>query len=113
MNLKDILESKEINEKRLREKAPDLYNGFMDMANLYYKGGALSIKYKRLMGVKGGIAANCKSCMIISANKAISAGATKEEIIGAAAIGVEFGGASAYTMVRNHLLNFLDEMEEE
>ncbi|MEL7670844.1 hypothetical protein [Methanobacterium sp.] len=50
--------------------------------------------------------------MIISVNNAISAGATREEVIEAAAIGVKFGGASAYTIVRNNLLNCLDEIEK-
>lgn len=112
-SLKDMIESREINEKRLSKEASDLHNGFRDMLKHYYKDGALSIKHKRLMGVTAGIATKCKSCMILDANRAISAGATKEEIIEAAAIGIEFGGASAYVLVRNNLLKYLDEMEED
>lgn len=111
-SLKDILETKEINEKRLEKEAPDLYNGFRDMANHYYKEGALSIKYKQLMSVTAAVATKCVPCMVISANNAISAGATREEVIESAAIGIKFGGASAYTIVRNNLLNCLDEIEE-
>ncbi len=110
--LKEILESKKINEKRLEKEAPDLYNGFMDMASHYYKEGALNIKYKQLMSVTAAVATKCVSCMVISANNAISAGATRDEVIEAAAIGIKFGGASAYTIVRNNLLNCLDEIEE-
>lgn len=110
-SLKSILENKEINEKLLEKEAPDLYNGFMSMANQYYKEGALSTKYKWLMSVTAAITTKCVSCMVVSINNAISAGATKEEVIEAAAIGVKFGGAAAYTMVRNNLLNCLDEIE--
>jgi len=110
--LKYMIESRETNEKRLRNEAPDLHSGFRDMMKYYYKDGALSIKYKRLMGVTAGIATKCKSCMILDAHRAIMAGATKEEVIEAAAIGIEFGGASAYVLVRNNLLNYLDEMEK-
>jgi AhpD family alkylhydroperoxidase len=110
-SLKDMIKSREINEKRLSKEAPDLHKGFRDMINHYYKEGALNIKYKYLMAVTAAIATKCKSCLILDANRAISAGATKEEIIEAAAIGIEFGGASAYALVRNNLLNFLDEME--
>lgn len=49
--------------------------------------------------------------MIICAKNSISAGATKEEVIGAAAIGIKFGGAPSYNIVRNNLLQCLDEME--
>lgn len=110
--LQEMIESREKNEKRLSKEATDLHNGFRDMLKYYYKDGALDIKYKRLMGVTAGIATKCKSCMILDANRAIIAGATKEEIIEAAAIGIEFGGASAYVLVRNNLLTVLDEMKE-
>ncbi|MCK9152273.1 carboxymuconolactone decarboxylase family protein [Methanobacterium alcaliphilum] len=110
-SLKDIIESRETNEKRLSNEAPDFHKGFRDRITLYYKGGALSTKYKYLMAVTAAIATKCKSCMILDANKAIIAGTTKEEVIGVEAIGIEFGGASAYVMVRNNLLTFLDEME--
>ena len=111
-SLKSILENKEINEKRLEREAPDLYNGFMDMANHYYKEGALNIKYKWLMSVTAAIATKCVPCMIISVNNAVSAGARREEVIEAAAIGVKFGGAPSYTIVRNNLLDCLDEIEK-
>jgi hypothetical protein len=41
---------------------------------------------------------------------AVSAGATREQAIDAAAIGVEFGGGPAFVMAREHLLRFLDEI---
>lgn len=106
------MENKEINEERLEKEAPDLYNGFMDMANHYYKEGALSVKYKWLMSVTAAVATKCVPCMIISANNAISQGATREEVIDAATIGVKFGGAPSYTLVRNNLLKCLDEIKE-
>lgn len=112
-SLKNMIEDREINEKRLNKEANDLHNGFRDMLKHYYKDGALSIKYKRLMGVTAGIATKCKSCMILDANRAIMAGATKEEVIEAAAIGIGFGGASAYVLVRNNLLRYLDDMEKD
>ena len=111
-SLRSILENKEINEKRLEKEAPDLYNGFMDMVGHYYKEGALSIKNKWLMSVTAAISTKCAPCMVISVNNAISAGATRDEVIEAAAIGVKFGGAPAYTLVRNNLLNCLDEIEK-
>ena len=43
---------------------------------------------------------------------ALSARATREEIIEAASIGVEFGGGGAFVLVRDNLLPFLDDLEE-
>jgi alkylhydroperoxidase/carboxymuconolactone decarboxylase family protein YurZ len=40
------------------------------------------------------------------------AGATKDEVIEAAAIGIEFGGGPSYVMVRDHLLDFLGDIEK-
>ncbi len=112
-SLEKFLENKAIDEKRLEEEALDLYNGFMEMASYYYKDGALSIKYKWIMSVTAAIATKCVPCMVLSINNAISAGATREEIIEAASIGIKFGGAPSYTIVRNNLLKCLDEIENE
>jgi AhpD family alkylhydroperoxidase len=110
-SVQEIFKNKEINEKRLEKEASDLYNGFMGMANLYYKEGATDMKLKQLMSVSAAVATKCVPCMIICAKNSISAGATKEEVIEAAAIGIKFGGAPSYTIVRNNLLQCLDEME--
>ena len=45
------------------------------------------------------------------ANNALTHGATREEIIDAAAIGVEFGGGPSFVAVRDKLLDFLDDIE--
>jgi len=44
---------------------------------------------------------------------ALEAGASREAIIEAAAIGVEFGGGPAYSIARDHLLDFLDELQDD
>lgn len=46
-------------------------------------------------------------------NTAVKAGATRQEVIEAATIDVDFGGGPAFVIVRNNLLNFLDEIENE
>lgn len=47
------------------------------------------------------------------ANNAVQAGATKQEILEAAAIGVEFGGGPSFVAVRDNLMDFLEEIERE
>ena len=46
----------------------------------------------------------------LTMHNAVSAGATRDEVIDAAAIGVEFGGGPTFVVVREHLLPFLDEI---
>jgi alkylhydroperoxidase/carboxymuconolactone decarboxylase family protein YurZ len=52
-------------------------------------------------------------CMANHANNAVQAGATKQEILEAAAIGVEFGGGPSFVVVRDNLLDFLEEIEQD
>ena len=57
------------------------------------------------------VATRCIPCLANHATNAISAGATRDEVLEAAAIGIEFGGGPAFVVVRENLLNFLDEIE--
>ncbi len=109
--VKDILKKRMDNRKRLEKEAPDLYNGFNELMKHFYKHGALDRKYKELMAVTGSVATRCIPCLANHANNANSAGATRNEVIEAAAIGVEFGGGPSFVVVRDHLLEFLDEIE--
>jgi hypothetical protein len=40
------------------------------------------------------------------------AGAKREEVLEAAAIGIEFGGGPSFVIVRDNLLDFLDDIEK-
>ncbi len=44
---------------------------------------------------------------------AMAAGAIRAEVLEAAAIGVEFGGGPSFVVVRDHLLEFMDDIESE
>ena len=78
-----------------------------------YKDSALDQKYKELIAVGAAVATRCTPCLANHANNAISNGATREEIIDAAAIGVEFGGGPSFVVVRDNLLDFLDDIAGE
>lgn len=110
-SLQTILKNRKANRERLEKEAPNLYKGFNEMVKYYYKPGALSRKYKELMAVACSVATRCIPCLANHANNAMSAGATREEVIEAATIGVEFGGGPSYVVVREHLLQYLDEIE--
>ncbi len=107
---KDILERRTADRARLEKEAPNLYQGFNDLMKAYYKPSALDRKYKELMAVTASIATRCIPCLANHMNNAVKAGATREEVLDAAAIGVEFGGGPSFVVVREHVLQFLDEI---
>ncbi len=110
--MSDILRRRTQNRERLKEQAPFLYDGFNDLVKKYYGSGALKLKHKELIAVAVAVAVRCIPCMANHANNAMQAGATRQEILEAAAIGVEFGGGPSFVTVRDDLLDFLDELEQ-
>jgi len=109
--VKDILKRRTENRERMEKEAPNLYNGFNELMKHYYKRGVLERKYKELMAVAAAVATRCVPCLANHANNAIVSGATREEVLEAAAIGVEFGGGPSFVVIRDNLLDFLDEIE--
>ena len=107
---KDILKRRATDRGRLEQEAPNLYNGFNDLMRQYYKPSTLDRKYKELMAVTASVATRCVPCLANYMNNAASAGATRDDVIDAAATGVEFGGGPAFVVVRKHFLQFLDEI---
>jgi AhpD family alkylhydroperoxidase len=112
-NLEEILINRKKNRDRLEKEAPNLFNGFNELMKSYYKDSALDQKYKELIAVGIAVATRCIPCLANHANNAVSKGATRQEIIDAAAIGVEFGGGPSFVAVRDNLLEFLDDIEGE
>jgi AhpD family alkylhydroperoxidase len=109
--LEEILLKRKKNRDRLKNEAPDLFNGFNELMRYYYKTSALDLKQKELIAVGAAVATRCIPCLANHASNAISHGATREEVLDAAAIGVEFGGGPSFVAVRDNLLEFLDDIE--
>jgi AhpD family alkylhydroperoxidase len=59
-----------------------------------YKDGALSLKTKRLIALACGLQAGCTRCIQGQTKDALTAGATKEEVMEAAAVAVVMGGTA-------------------
>jgi len=106
----DIIKKRELNAERLKKEAPDVFGGFNELMKYYYKHGEVSRKYKELMAVTASVATRCIPCLANHANNAIAAGATRQEVMESAAIGIEFGGGPSYVVVRDNLLEFLDDL---
>ncbi len=109
--VKEILEKRTSNRARLEREAPNLHAGFNDLMTAYCKPSALERKHKELCAVAASVATCCIPCLANHANNAVRAGATRDEVLDAAAIGVEFGGGPSFVAVREHLMQFLDEIE--
>lgn len=111
LSAKRILHERIARNERLQREAPELAAGFRDMLRRYYAPGALDARQKELAAIACSVAAASASSLAIHAANAMAAGADRGQIVEAAAIGVEFGGGPSYTLVRDHLLEFLDEIE--
>ena len=107
-----IIKQRTKNQKRIESEAPLLAEGFGNMMTAYYTESALPVKHKELIAVALSISRCCVPCLAVHTKNAIEAGATRDEVIDAAKIGVEFGGGPSFAMVRNNLLDFLDELEK-
>jgi len=108
--LKQIVADRKAATARLEAEAPILREGFGQMVAAYYKPGAMDLREKELAAISCSVALCCVPALANHIANAVDAGATREQVIEAAAIGVEFGGGAAYTVARDHLLDFLDEV---
>lgn len=111
--VQQIVEKRVKNHKRVQKEAPLLAEGFDSLVKAYFKPGALDTKYKEFIAVALSISRCCVPCLAIHMKNAVAAGATREEVIDAAKIAVEFGGGPSFVMIRNNLLDFLDELTPE
>lgn len=109
--LGEILVRREVNRQRLEKEAPNLFQGFNELMKYYYKPGALTRREKELMAVAASVATRCIPCLANHSNNAVAAGATREQVLEAAAIGVEFGGGPSFVVARDQLLDMLDEID--
>lgn len=112
LSAKQIIADRMAATKRLEAEAPVLREGFGQMLAAYYAPGSLSGREKELAAVACAVALGSASSLANHMANALAAGAERAEIIEVAAIGVEFGGGPAYTTARDHLLDFLDELED-
>lgn len=110
-DVSDILMRRSQNQERLKQQAPYLYEGFNELVKHCFSPGALGLKHKELIAMAVSVATRCIPCIAYHTNIAMQAGATKQEVLEAASIGVEFGGGPSFVAVRDNLLDFLEEIE--
>lgn len=91
----------------LREQAPDIAKGFGGMYQKLMGDGALSLREKELIAIGIGMALRCEPCIFAHVEKAVKAGATREQLIEMAGVLVMMQGGPGFV----HVPELLDAME--
>ncbi|MCA9296680.1 MAG: carboxymuconolactone decarboxylase family protein [Phycisphaerales bacterium] len=94
----------------MKDAAPDLTRAFGTMFQKLMGEGALSVREKELIALGIGMAVRCEACIYSHAEKAMKAGATREQIIELAGVLVTMQGGPGYVYVPK-LLDALDALE--
>ena len=82
---------------KVNTQTPDVIKGFNALFSAVMKDGAVSLKNKELIALALGVAMRCEPCIFLHVKKCLEAGATREEIMEAAAVAVMMQGGPAYT----------------
>jgi AhpD family alkylhydroperoxidase len=79
----------------LNRDIPDVRNAFSDLLKTVHVDGALSAKFKEIICIVISVLEPCESCMVYHTKQALSAGATREEIMEACSVAIVMGGGPA------------------
>ena len=94
-NMKEVLGEVNNSLKDLSENYPDLMNAFSSFMGAVEKPGALDRKTKEIIALSLSIQAQCRWCIAFHVKGALTAGATKEEIMEACFVAALMGGGPA------------------
>ena len=107
-HMKERLDEFQLLVTRLSKEYPNETLAFMNFMRKAEDGPALSMKYKELINVALGVAAQCEWCIAFHVQGAASAGATREEVVEAGFMAVLMHGGPALAHL-TPLLNAVDE----
>ena len=85
--------------EELSKQQPETLRHFKTFMGSVLKEGILDAKTKELVAIGTTITARCKYCIAIHVEKALKAGATKEEILEVATVAILMGGGPAMTYI--------------
>lgn len=91
----------------MKEQAPAIGQGFGAMYQKLMGEGALSLREKELIALGIGMAVRCEPCIYAHLEKAVKAGATREQLIETAGVVVAMQGGPGYV----HVPELLDAMK--
>jgi len=90
----------ELNNKRkqllekFKQALPDLMDAQSDVGNVVYKDGALTTKVKRLIALAIALRVGCTNCILAQTERALNAGATKDELLETLSVEVAMSGTT-------------------
>ena len=90
--------------------ASDAAKGFGGLYQGVMKPGAMSVREKELVALGIGMAIRCEPCIFVHVEKALKAGATREQIMETAGVAVMMQGGPTYTYLPV-VVEALDAME--
>jgi AhpD family alkylhydroperoxidase len=94
----------------MKEHTPDVVNSFGGVFQKLMKEGALSVREKELIAMSLGMALRCAPCLNLHIEKCLKAGATRAQILEAAAVVVVMQGGPGFTHVPD-VIRALDHLE--
>jgi AhpD family alkylhydroperoxidase len=96
--------------RRVVREAPEVPQAFGELFDSVMKEGALSVREKELIALGIGMAIRCLPCIDRHVEKAVAAGASRKQILEAAAVAVMMQGGPTYTYMPN-VVEALDAVE--
>lgn len=91
----------------MKSQAPFIGQGFGAMYQKLMGDGALSLREKELIALGIGMAIRCEPCVYAHVEKAVKAGATRDQILEAAGVVVAMQGGPGYV----HVPEVIDALE--
>ncbi len=98
----------EMNDKILGAGFKD-YNRFFALDSNAYQEGAISVKYKELMGLVGSMVLRCNDCIFYHLDRCVTEGCTRDELNEAMNIALVIGGSIVIPHLR-YAFEVLDEL---
>ena len=95
----------------VRTLMPDLLKGFSGLHQAAMKPGSLSTLEKELIALSIGLAVRCENCIYAHVSAAVTAGATREQVLEAAGVAVLMQGGPTYTYLPR-VIESLDALTE-
>lgn len=83
----------------MKQQAPEIGKAFGGMYHKLMGDGALTVREKELIALGIGMAIRCEPCVYAHLEKAVKAGATREQLIEAAGVVVAMQGGPGYVHV--------------
>lgn len=85
--------------EKMKTDMPEIVKAYTDLMKAMYKEGTLKPKEKELISLGISIFARCEPCIALHVERALNAGATKEEIRSVCAVAVSMGGGPAFVHI--------------